>query len=246
MLLLRRMFLAALLALPLGAASAADKFIVVQSTTSTEQSGLFGICCRCSRTRPASRSRVVAVGTGQAIKNAQNGDGDVLFVHDKPDEEKFVADGYGVKRFDVMYNDFVIVGPKADPAGDQGHDVPWRPCARSPRPRRRSLARRRQRHAQGRAAALEGGRHRRQGRQRHLVPRDRLAAWGRPSTPRVGMNAYALTDRGTWLSFKNRGDLGILVEGDKQAVQPVRRHAGEPGQASRTSRPGTASSSSTG
>ena len=113
----------------------------------------------------------------------------------------------GVKRFDVMYNDFVIVGPKADPAGVAG--TGRRRGADEDRRRRGALrlARRQQRHARGRAAALEGRRRRRQGRQRHLVSRDRLAAWAPTLNTAVGMNAYVLTDRGTWLSFKNRGDL---------------------------------------
>ena len=125
---LRRLFLATVLAatLPLGSARAEDKFIIVQSTTSTEQSGLFGHLLPLFQEKTGIEVRVVAVGTGQAIKNARNGDGDVLFVHSKPDEEQFVADGQGVKRFDVMYNDFVIVGPMtinilaASPPGSPG------------------------------------------------------------------------------------------------------------------------------
>src|SRR5215218_1228594 len=119
---LRRTLLALLIALgtAIGPALAAHPFIVVQSTTSTEQSGLFGHLLPLFEEKTGIEVRVVAVGTGQAIKNARNGDGDVLFVHAKPDEEKFVADGEGVKRFDIMYNDFVIVGPKADPAGVAG------------------------------------------------------------------------------------------------------------------------------
>jgi len=99
---------------------AQDTFIIVQSTTSTQNSGLFEFMLPKFQEKTGIEVRVVAVGTGQAIKNAANGDGDVLFVHAKPAEEKFVADGYGVKRFDVMYNDFVVVGPPADPAGIAG------------------------------------------------------------------------------------------------------------------------------
>ena len=99
---------------------APDRFIIVQSTTSTENSGLFKHLLPMFTKKTGIEVRVVAVGTGQAIKNAANGDGDVLFVHDKPSEEKFVAEGGGVKRFDVMYNDFVVVGPAKDPAGDAG------------------------------------------------------------------------------------------------------------------------------
>jgi tungstate transport system substrate-binding protein len=121
----RRHFLAlaatAIVAASLAApAQAEDKFIVVQSTTSTQNSGLFDFMLPKFTEKTGIEVRVVAVGTGQAIKNAANGDGDVLFVHAKPAEEKFVAAGDGVKRFDVMYNDFVIVGPASDPAGVAG------------------------------------------------------------------------------------------------------------------------------
>ncbi len=214
MLLLRRIFLAALLALPLGAASAADKFIVVQSTTSTEQSGLFGYLLPLFTDATGIEVRVVAVGTGQAIKNAQNGDGDVLFVHAKPDEEKFVAAGYGVKRFDVMYNDFVIVGPKADPAGVKGMtDAPA------------ALATIAADKAPFASRGDDSGTHKAELQLWKAAGTDTKAAsgtWYRETGSGMGptlntaaaMNAYALTDRGTWLSFQNRGDLEILVEGD--------------------------------
>src|SRR5262245_10531753 len=100
--------------------AAEDKFIIVQSTTSTQNSGLFGHILPIFTEKTGIEVRVVAVGTGQALKNAENGDGDVVLVHSKPDEEKFVAEGFGVQRHDVMYNDFVIVGPAADPAGIAG------------------------------------------------------------------------------------------------------------------------------
>src|SRR6056297_1882822 len=109
--------LGATLALGTGAAQAEDRFIVVQSTTSTQNSGLFDHILPIFTDETGIEVRVVAVGTGQAIRNAANGDGDVLFVHAKPSEEAFVAEGHGVARFDVMYNDFVIVGPANDPAG---------------------------------------------------------------------------------------------------------------------------------
>src|SRR6478672_579309 len=101
-------------------AQAEDKFIIVQSTTSTQDSGLFDYILPIFTKKAGIEVRVVAVGTGQALKNAQNGDGDVVLVHSKPDEEKFVADGWGVKRQDVMYNDFIIVGPGSDPAKING------------------------------------------------------------------------------------------------------------------------------
>jgi tungstate transport system substrate-binding protein len=122
----RRTFLRLLLgALVFGAPSgpalpADDNFIILQSTTSTQDSGLFDHLLPLFAQKTGIEVRVVAVGTGQALKNAQNGDGDVVLVHSKPDEEKFVTDGWGVKRQDVMYNDFIIVGPASDPAGIAG------------------------------------------------------------------------------------------------------------------------------
>ena len=213
---LRRLFLASLLALtlPLGAVRAEDKFIIVQSTTSTEQSGLFGHLLPLFQDKTGIEVRVVAVGTGQAIKNARNGDGDVLFVHSKPDEEQFVADGQGVKRFDVMYNDFVIVGPKSDPAGVAGMTDATAALQK--------IA------AAGAPFASRGddsGTHKAELKLWQAAGVDAKAAsgtWYRETgsgmgptlNTAAGMNAYALTDRGTWLSFQNRGDLDVLVQGD--------------------------------
>jgi len=214
MLLLRRMFLAVMLALPLGTARADDSFIVVQSTTSTEQSGLFGHLLPLFKARTGIEVRVVAVGTGQAIKNASNGDGDVLLVHAKPDEEKFVAVGDGVKRFDVMYNDFVIVGPKGDPAGVAGMiDA--------------TAALRKIASAEARFASRgdDSGTHKAELKLWQTAGVDARAAsgtWYRETgsgmgptlNTAAGMGAYTLTDRGTWLSFQNRGELEVLVQGD--------------------------------
>ena len=170
--------------------------------------------CRCSRTKTGIEVRVVAVGTGQAIKNARNGDGDVLFVHAKPDEEKFVADGQGVKRFDVMYNDFVIVGPKSDPAGVAGMtdvtaalqkiaaaEAPF--ASRGDDSGTHKAELKLWQAAGVDAKAASGGWYRETG-----------SGMGPTLNTAAGMNAYALTDRGTWLSFQNRGDLDILVQGD--------------------------------
>ena len=212
---LRRLLLALLLtAPPLLAAGAGERFIIVQSTTSTEQSGLFGHLLPLFQAKTGIEVRVVAVGTGQAIRNARNGDGDVLLVHAKPDEEQFVADGEGVKRFDVMYNDFVVVGPKSDPAQVAGMtDVTA---------------------ALGRIAAAaspfvsrgdDSGTHKAELKLWQATGVDARAAsgtWYRETgsgmgptlNTAAGMNGYALTDRGTWLSFQNRGDLAILVQGD--------------------------------
>lgn len=202
------------LALPLGTASADEKFIVVQSTTSTEQSGLFGHILPLFKAKTGIEARVVAVGTGQAIKNAMNGDGDVLFVHAKPDEEKFVAEGHGVKRFDVMYNDFVIVGPKSDPAGVSGMTdaaaalkkiadakVPFASRGDDSGTHKAELKLWQESGVDVKAAS-------------GTWYRETGSGMGPTLNTAAGMNAYSLTDRGTWLSFKNRGDLTVLVQGD--------------------------------
>jgi tungstate transport system substrate-binding protein len=213
---LRRLFLASVLALtlPFAAVRAGDKFIVVQSTTSTEQSGLFGHLLPLFTDKTGIEVRVVAVGTGQAIKNARNGDGDVLLVHAKPDEETFVADGEGVKRFDVMYNDFVIVGPASDPAGAGGMTDATAALQKIAAARAPFASR-----------GDDSGTHKAELKLWQAAGVDAKAAsgsWYRETgsgmgptlNTAVGMNAYALADRGTWLSFQNRGGLDILVQGD--------------------------------
>ena len=206
---------AAICMLMIGApVAAADKFIVVQSTTSTQNSGLFDHILPMFTKKTGIEVRVVAVGTGQAIKNAANGDGDVLFVHAKPAEEKFVADGQGVKRFDVMYNDFVIVGPAADPAKVGG--------SRDVTAALKSIA------GAGAAFASRGddsGTHKKERalwKESGVDPSAASGQWYRETgsgmgatlNVAVGMGAYALTDRATWIAFKNRGDFAIQVEGD--------------------------------
>jgi tungstate transport system substrate-binding protein len=197
-------------------APAADRFIVVSSTTSTENSGLFEHILPLFAERTGIQVRVVAVGTGQAIKNAYNGDADVLFVHHKPSEEKFVADGGGVQRFDVMYNDFVIVGPATDPARIRGQTSAASALA--------------QISESGSAFASRGddsGTHKKELELWGLAgidPRSASGSWYRETGSGMGatlntasaMDAYALSDRGTWLSFANKGNLDILLEGDPQ------------------------------
>lgn len=208
--------LAGLLAAALVAASPAlaqQRSITVSSTTSTEQSGLFGHILPIFRAKTGIDVRVVAQGTGQALDTGRRGDADVVFVHDPVAEEKFMAEGGGVKRYEVMYNDFVIVGPRADPAGVKG-----------------------MKDAQGAlgkiaaAAAPFASRGDKSGthaaelrlwKQAGVDPtkatgwyRETGSGMGPTLNTASGMNAYALTDRGTWLAFKNRGDLEILVEGD--------------------------------
>jgi tungstate transport system substrate-binding protein len=199
---------------PARAQQATGKYILVQSTTSTENSGLFKHLLPQFTAKTGIEVRVVAVGTGQAIKNAQNGDGDVLFVHDKPSEEKFVAEGWGVKRFEVMYNDFVVVGPGKDPAGIAGSkDVvaAYKTIADAKAP---FVSR-----------GDDSGTHKAELRLWKDAGVDVKAAsgtWYREAgtgmgatiNTGVGMGAYVFTDRATWSSFKNRGDYKIVVEGD--------------------------------
>ncbi|WP_414820425.1 extracellular solute-binding protein [Variovorax sp. Root411] len=196
-------------------AHAQEKFIVLASTTSTEQSGLFKHLLPQFTKATGIEVRVVAVGTGQALDMARRGDADALFVHDQPAEEKFVAEGFGLPRRPVMYNDFVLIGPKADPAGVRGNDV---------------AAALKRLGATGGAFVSRGdksGTHAAELRQWKLAGIDLAAAkpagykecgcgMGQALNIAASTNTYVLSDRGTWLNFKNRGDLGIVVEGDRQ------------------------------
>jgi len=204
-------FIAATLLASTGAQ--AQDFITVASTTSTEQSGLFKHLLPEAKKALGFDVRVVAVGTGQALDMGRRGDADVEFVHDKVAEEKFLAEGFGVKRYEVMYNDFVIVGPRGDPAGARGNDVvaalgkiAGKQAAFASRGDKSGTDAAEKRY--WKMAGVEppkGGWYRETGS--GMGPTLNIAA---------GMNAYALTDRGTWLSFKNRADLVILVEGDEK------------------------------
>ena len=200
----------------LAPAQAQGKFIVMASTTSTEQSGLFPHLLPLFRQATGIEVRVVAVGTGQALDMARRGDADVVFVHDQPAEERFVAEGFGLQRRAVMYNDFTLIGPKADIAGTRGKDI---------------------------AAALQklaaanaypfisrgdkSGTHAAELRYWKAAGVDLASAkpagykdCGCGMGPALNMagslGAYVLADRGTWLNFRNRGDLAVLVEGDKR------------------------------
>jgi tungstate transport system substrate-binding protein len=191
--------------------ASAQQFITVASTTSTEQSGLFKQLLPEASKALGFEIRVVAVGTGQALDMGRRGDADVEFVHDKVAEEKFLAEGFGVKRYEVMYNDFIIVGPKSDPANTKGKDVV------------EALKRIAATQSPFASRADKSGTHAAELRYWKLAGFDPpKGAWYRETGSGMGptlntasgMNAYALTDRGTWLSFKNRGELVILVEGD--------------------------------
>ena len=193
-------------------ASRAEDFITVASTTSTEQSGLFRYLLPEAKKALGFDVHVVAVGTGQALDMGRRCDADVELVHDREAEEKFLAGGFGVKRHDVMYNDFVVVGPKDDPARARGHDVvaAFKAIAAAQAP----FASRGDR--SGTDAAEK-----RYWKMAGIEPkgtwyRETGSGMGPTLNTASGMGAYALTDRGTWLSFKNRGDLVVLVEGDKR------------------------------
>ncbi|GIK97691.1 MAG: tungsten ABC transporter substrate-binding protein [Alphaproteobacteria bacterium] len=197
-----------------GIATADDRFITVASTTSTEDSGLFDHILPIFEAKTGIEVRVVAKGTGAAIKQASTGDADVLFVHDQKSEEKFVADGYGVERFPVMYNDFVLVGPKSDPAGIKGMS---------------DIAQALKKIAAAQSAFTsrgdDSGTNKAELRLWEAAGIDAKAvsgSWYRETGQGMGptlntaaaMGAYALTDRGTWIAFENKSDLEIVVEGD--------------------------------
>jgi len=199
----------------LAPAFAQERSIVMASTTSTEQSGLFSHLLPAFKQATGIDVRVVAVGTGQALDIARRGDADVVFVHDRAAEEKFVAEGFGLERRPVMYNDFVLVGPKADPAGVRGRDIVA------------ALARL----AAGKAPFVsrgdKSGTHAAELRYWKAAgieaPAGKVAGYKEcgcgmgPALNIAGQSgAYVLADRGTWLSFRNRGDLTILVEGDQR------------------------------
>lgn len=210
-----RLFAAVVLSVGNTQVLAQDQTIVVASTTSTQDSGLFGYLLPIVKQKTGVEVKVLAQGTGQALDTARRGDADVVFVHARSAEEKFLSEGFGVKRYPVMYNDFVVIGPKDDPAGIKGKDV---------------------------AAALQAiktkgapfvSRGDRSGT--HIAE---LKLWkgagidiakdhgpwykeigqgmGAALNMASASNAYVLSDRGTWLAFKNRGDLAVLVEGDKR------------------------------
>jgi tungstate transport system substrate-binding protein len=197
------------------AAQAQDKFIVMSSTTSTDQSGLFGHLLPAFKKASGIDIRVVAQGTGQALDTARRGDADIVFVHDQVAEEKFVADGFGIERKPVMYNDFVVIGPKADPAGVKGNDVV------------EALKKLGASKSEFVSRGDKSGTHAAELRYWKAAGIDIAAAkpagykecgcgMGPALNIAASTNAYVLADRGTWLSFKNRADLAILVEGDKR------------------------------
>ncbi len=213
--------IAAAAAMPIAAPlHAQDKSIVVASTTSTEQSGLFGHILPAFTKKSGIAVKVVALGTGQALDIGRRGDADVVFVHDRVSEDKFVAEGAGVDRRDVMYNDFVLIGPKSDPAKvAAGKDIAA------------ALKRIADSKAPFVSRGDKSGTHAaelRYFKQAGVDPTGGKGSWYRETGSGMGpalntassMNAYILADRGTWLSFKNRGELTIAVEGDRKLFNP--------------------------
>ena len=197
------------------AANATDRSIILQSTTSTANSGLYKFLLPKFEKMTGIKVRVVAVGTGQALRNGRAGDGDVLLVHAKPAEEEFVNQGYGVKRFDVMFNDFIIVGPKADPAGIRGGTNAASAFAKIAESKAFFASR-----------GDSSGTHKKElqlWQSANMDPTPDSGKWYRETGSgmgatlniAVGMGAYAITDRGTWISFKNKRGFEVLLEGDK-------------------------------
>ena len=212
----------ALVALALGAVMAAtpalaqDKSIVVASTTSTQDSGLFEYLLPLFKKKTGITVKVVAQGTGQALDTGRRGDADVVFVHAKSAEEKFLAEGQGVQRFPVMYNDFVLIGPKSDPAGIKGMKDVAR-AFQTIREKQASFISRGDRSGTHIAelklwkdAGIDIGKDK--GHWYKSIGQGMGAALNIANAS----NAYVLSDRGTWIHFKNKGDLQILVEGDKR------------------------------
>jgi tungstate transport system substrate-binding protein len=213
----RRLLIAAAATLAFaGHALAQDKSIVVASTTSTQDSGLFGHILPMFKAKTGIDVKVVAQGTGQALDTARRGDADVVFVHAKPAEEKFIAEGFGVKRYPVMYNDFILIGPKADPAGIKGSkDIVA------------ALGAIKAKGADFISRGDKSGTHQAElnlwkvagidiGKDKGPWYKEIGQGMGAALNTASASNAYVLADRGTWLSFKNRGDLVIAVEGDKR------------------------------
>jgi tungstate transport system substrate-binding protein len=202
------------------AALAQERTIVVASTTSTEQSGLFGFLLPRFTARTGITVKVVAVGTGQALDIGRRGDADVVFVHDRPAEEKFMAEGFGVRRYDVMYNDFVVIGPAADPAhiaGDRDVLAAFRGIAAAKTPfvsrgDRSGTHEAELRYWKDAGIAVSPA--------RDPWYREIGQGMGPALNMAASLDAYLLADRGTWLSFRNRGTLAILVEGDRRLFNP--------------------------
>lgn len=210
-----KLFFTALIALSINSpqALAQNKSIVVSSTTSTEQSGLFNFMLPIFKMKTGIEVKVVAVGTGQALDIGRRGDADVVFVHDKPAEEKFVEEGFSTKRYEVMYNDFVLIGPKSDPAkvaGGKDIQAALQKIATAQAPfvsrgDKSGTHAAELRYWKGAGVAVSPS---------QSWYKETGSGMGPALNTASAMNGYILADRGTWLSFKNRGDLIIVVQGD--------------------------------
>ena len=208
-----RVLLFLLVVLP---AQAQQRYVTVASTTSTEQSGLFKHLLPLFENKTGIQVRVVALGTGQALDMGRRGDADAVFVHARPLEEKFVAEGYGVRRHEVMYNDFVLIGPKSDPAGIAGGKDAVQ-ALKTISGKKAPFVSRGDRSGTHfaelelwKAAGIDID------RAKGSWYREIGQGMGPALNTAAGMGAYVLSDRGTWLSFKNRGDLAIAVQGDRR------------------------------
>jgi tungstate transport system substrate-binding protein len=212
----RRLLLGAAVLAVAAQLAAQEKFITVASTTSTEQSGLFGHILPVFEKDTGIKVRVVALGTGQALDLARRGDADVVFVHDPAAEKKFVDEGYGIDHKQVMYNDFVIVGPKSDPAKVAGGKDVLEALRRIEAAKAPFVSRGDK--SGTHAAELRYWKSAGVDIAAHKGPwyRETGSGMGPALNTASSMNAYILTDRGTWLAFKNRGDLAILLEGDQK------------------------------
>lgn len=207
------LFASLILVMACASASAQGQSIVMSSTTSTEQSGLFSHMLPAFKKASGLDIKVVALGTGQALDTARRGDADVVFVHDQLAEEKFVADGFGIKRLPVMYNDFVLIGPKADPAGTRGKDIVA------------ALAKLAASNTGFVSRGDKSGTHAAELRFWKMADlsdkkgsgyKECGCGMGPALNIAASTGAYVLTDRATWLNFKNRADLVVLVEGDQR------------------------------
>jgi tungstate transport system substrate-binding protein len=205
---------AMLLAVAVMPGVAAERFVIVASTTSTENSGLFGVILPQFQRATGIEVRVVAVGTGQAIKNAERGDADVLFVHHQPSEEQFVAQGFGVKRHDVMYNDYVLLGPQTDAADIKGTKDVVAALTQIAAGQMPFVSR-----------GDDSGTHKLElslWQAAGIDVKKASGAWYREAGSGMGatlnmasgLDGYTISDRGTWIGFKNKGRLAILVQGD--------------------------------
>jgi tungstate transport system substrate-binding protein len=213
---MKRFLLASLAAMALyisPTAARAQTSIVMASTTSTEQSGLFGHLLPAFNKATGLEVKVVALGTGQAIDMGRRGDADVLFVHDQAAEEKFVADGFALKRFAVMYNDFVLVGPATDPAQTKGADI-VQALSKIAASNRAFVSRGDK--SGTHAAELRFWKMTAAEQAKGSGYRECGCGMGQALNMAAATGAYVLTDRGTWLSFKNRADLKVLVQGDQR------------------------------